>query len=179
MKRFPSQSGRLPRTSTHETHLSAKRPAPPEDARVPRAHEHEEGPARTEAPPGQGPQAAVGVVVGGSTLRPQERVRRRPEFQRIFDEGVRLHGRLMTLVILPNSLDVARLGVVATRRLGGAVSRNRAKRRARELFRTSKVAGGFDVVVIPRTEFLEATLESLRTEYCALLRRFTRKRGQS
>jgi len=83
----------------------------------------------------------------------------------------------MTLVILPNALNVARLGIVATRRLGGAVSRNRAKRMAREMFRTSKIAGGFDVIVLPRTQFLEATLESLRTEYGALLRRYTRQRG--
>lgn len=83
----------------------------------------------------------------------------------------------MTLVILPNSLRVVRLGIVATRRLGGAVSRNRAKRRVRELFRKNKAPGGFDVVVIPRNEFLEASFDSLETEYRALLRRYQRQRA--
>ena len=83
----------------------------------------------------------------------------------------------MTLVVLPNGLKTGRLGIVATRRLGGAVRRNLAKRLARDVFRVSKIAG-LDVVVIPRTEFLEATLESLRTEYRALLRRYARPRGR-
>ncbi len=36
---------------------------------------------------------------------------------------------------VPNSLEVARLGITATRKVGPAVVRNRAKRRIREIYR--------------------------------------------
>ncbi len=44
----------------------------------------------------------------------------------------------------------ARLGIIATRKIGSAVERNRAKRRIREWFRRASLPPGFDVVVIPQ-----------------------------
>ena len=58
----------------------------------------------------------------------------------------------MTLVIHRNSLRVSRLGIIATRRLGNAVRRNRAKRLVREVFRRNKTALGLDIVVLPQRE---------------------------
>jgi ribonuclease P protein component len=110
-------------------------------------------------------------------LRPAERIKRRPHFKRAYDQGMRVHGRYLTLFALPNSLDVPRLGVVATRKLGGAVQRNRAKRLVREVFRRNKPAAGLDVVVIPRREMLDAAFSSLEADYCSALRRSTRRRG--
>jgi ribonuclease P protein component len=98
-------------------------------------------------------------------FRPRERIRRRAEFQQVYDRGIRIHGRLITLFALANSLDVARLGIAATKRLGGAVERNRAKRLIREVFRRHKIAPGFDVVVIPKRELLDASLTAIETEY--------------
>lgn len=104
-------------------------------------------------------------------LSPRERIRRRAEFQRIYELGVRTHTRFMTLFILANDLAVTRLGVAATRKLGDAVCRNRAKRRVRELFRRNKMLPGFDVVVVPRRELLDAEFSSLETDYRSALRR--------
>ncbi len=100
-----------------------------------------------------------------------ERVRRRAEFDRIHSTGVRARGRYFTILILPNGSSTPRLGVAASRRLGGAVSRNRAKRLVRELFRRSKVAAGVDVVVIPKVELLEAGFGSVEADYHSTLRR--------
>ena len=94
-----------------------------------------------------------------------ERVRRRAEFKQIYERGVRVHGRLSTTFVLPNGLTVARLGVAATRKLGGAVQRNRAKRLIREVFRLNKPAPGFDIVVVPKRELLDATLSAFEAEY--------------
>ena len=60
--------------------------------------------------------------------------------------GVRTRGRYVTFFSLNNGLNVARLGIIATRRLGGAVRRNRAKRCVRELFRHHKGQPGIDFV---------------------------------
>jgi ribonuclease P protein component len=104
-------------------------------------------------------------------LRPSERIRRRSEFQRVYDQGIRASGRLLTLVVLPNVHGVSRLGIVATRKLGGAARRNRAKRLVREVFRRAKPAGALDVVVVLRPEAAEASLEALGADYQAALER--------
>lgn len=109
---------------------------------------------------------------------PSEHIRRRAEFETAYETGARIHGRFMTLFVAPNTRDHARLGIAATRRLGGAVARNRAKRLTRELFRHRKPAAGFDIVVVPRREFLDAPYLGLEREFDALLERALRAGGR-
>jgi ribonuclease P protein component len=114
-----------------------------------------------------------------------QRMRRRAEFERAYTTGVRVHGRLLTLFVVPNGRDVSRLGVAATRKLGAAVERNRAKRLARELFRRHKVTSGLDIVIVPRRELLDAPFATVEDDYLgALARRSTarpadRSRGRT
>ena len=109
-------------------------------------------------------------------FRPAERIRRRADFQQVYEHGARIHGRYSTLFILPNTLDVGRLGVAATKKLGGAVVRNRAKRLIREVFRRNKIAPGFDIVVVPKRELLDASLTVLEADYRHILERRLRHR---
>jgi ribonuclease P protein component len=104
-------------------------------------------------------------------FRSAERIRRRAEFQQIYDRGLKVHSRYTTVFLLANTLGVGRLGIAATRKLGGAVERNRAKRLIREVFRHNKIAPGFDVVVIPKRELLDASLSTLEADYRSLLAR--------
>ncbi len=69
----------------------------------------------------------------------------------MFQHGQRLETPLFSFRILPKEEPTARLLVVAGRRLGGAVARNRVKRAVREGFRLNKdVFDHMDAVVIPR-----------------------------
>jgi len=72
---------------------------------------------------------------------------------------------------LRNTSGVGRLGIAATKKLGGAVVRNRAKRLIREVFRRNKLAPGFDIVVIPKRELLDASLDVLEADYRHILER--------
>ena len=91
-------------------------------------------------------------------------------------EGVRIRGRWLTLFVLPNGLDRSRLGIIATRRLGGAVRRNRAKRLMRELFRHDRGKPGFDLVALLRPGFSDVRFNTLESDYRATLRRHGRSR---
>lgn len=105
------------------------------------------------------------------TLRPNERVRRRPEFLHAYEQGRKHHARFMTMFACESSADVARLGVSATRKFGPAVVRNKAKRRARELFRHHKPMPGFDLIIIPRRGFDTVAFADLVTDFLGALKR--------
>lgn len=98
------------------------------------------------------------------------RLRSRAEFVAVQDRGVRVPFRYFTLLGLPNGRGVTRLGIVASRRFGGAVVRNRAKRRLREVFRQhiaheARGRAGLDLVVIARRELVDASFPSLQQEF--------------
>lgn len=105
------------------------------------------------------------------TFPASRRIRRRPEFQRAYEQGRRIHGRFMTVFLLRADRPSSRLGVSATRKLGGAVVRNRAKRRFREAFRRGQFPTGVDIVVIPRLAALDAPFSAVADELAALVSR--------
>ena len=108
-------------------------------------------------------------------LTAARRIRNRPEFERVYKQGARVNGRFMTLFVLPTDRQTGRLGVAATRKIGSAVARNRAKRLARELFRRTNSAAGLDIVVVPRREMLDAPFTGLEADYDRALQRARRQ----
>jgi len=109
----------------------------------------------------------------------EERLRRRPDFLRVQRRGSRTRGRFLTLVGLPNETGASRLGIVAPRRLGKAVVRNRSKRRVRELFRHLKPARSLDLVVLPQRDFWDVPFTALLEDYRRTLDRQLRSHRRS
>jgi ribonuclease P protein component len=108
------------------------------------------------------------------TFRPGEHIRRRADFEAVYQTGVRITSRWMTIFVKPNGGAQPRLGIAATRKIGGAVVRNRAKRVTRELFRACKPPAPVDIVVVPRRELVDAPFTALEHEFQSLLTRATR-----
>lgn len=78
------------------------------------------------------------------------RLRRRRDIDRVFREGKRWEGELFSLRVLEKEDPTPRLLVVAGRRVGMAVARNRVRRAIREGFRKNKeLFSHLDVVVLP------------------------------
>ncbi len=99
------------------------------------------------------------------------RIRQRRDFERAYEQGIRISGRFMMLFVSANGGTSSRLGVAATRKMGSAVERNRAKRLARELFRRRKLPVALDIVIVPRRDMLHAPFASLESDYHATLAR--------
>ena len=99
------------------------------------------------------------------------------EFQRVFDAGRRAHGRYLTIIAAPAPGPDSRLGIVASKKLGGAVVRNRAKRLIRQVFRTEPNPDRpSDLVIIPKQSALEVVIAELATDYKSTLRRLSLSR---
>jgi ribonuclease P protein component len=104
-------------------------------------------------------------------FRRGQHIRQRADFQLVYDRGRKHQGRYMLLFSLPRAGQPTRLGIAATRKMGAAVERNRAKRRVRELFRLHPAPPGFDIVVVPRRGLIEAAFASIEAEYVATIGR--------
>jgi len=107
-----------------------------------------------EAGPPAAPVPAPAAERRARRLTRAQRIRKRPEFLRIQDSPSRVSTRhmLLLLALAAQGDAPARLGVVASRKVGGAVERNRCKRLVREAFRLHQdaIPRGLDVVVIVR-----------------------------
>lgn len=99
-------------------------------------------------------------------------LRKRAEFDRVFQRKRSVADRVLVVYGLPNDRNVSRLGLVVSKRVGKAHRRNRWKRLIREVFRLEQhtLQPAIDLVVIPR-QGVEPDFESIRRSF----RRLTKK----
>ena len=90
-----------------------------------------------------------------------ERLARKSDFRAVFTEGRSWANDLVLLKALPNDREINRYGFAVGKRLGGAVVRNRVRRRLREVVRCSSIKGGWDIVFIARQSAVESDYHTL------------------
>src|SRR5689334_7755153 len=111
----------------------------------------------------------------GSFSFPKERrLTHRTEFDHVKRSGSAQGGKLMMLNVAPvEGSAPCRVGFIVSRRLGGAVIRNRVRRRLREIVRRHQhdVRSGFWIVLVARRGAVSATYHALEHELLRLARR--------
>jgi ribonuclease P protein component len=95
---------------------------------------------------------------------------RTSDYRKVYAEGRRRNLGVLLAFVRANGEQLSRVGMTVPRAFGGAVERNRVKRRLREAVRKqqAKLAAGWDIVLHPRAEAktaqfrdLEAAIERL------------------
>lgn len=125
---------------TDETYLSAKPFEARSPSRLPLTHVRQERPRRARTPPRQGPQAPVCIMSGAGAppmTDPQSsdktvvRLTRRPQFLFVRSgQSERMKSMVVQARRRKEGTHIGE-GFTATRKIGNAVARNRAKRRLR------------------------------------------------
>lgn len=102
------------------------------------------------------------------------RVGARRDFREAYEHGAKHYGRLVVIFAKRRAEGGLRLGVTTTRKAGGAVVRNRARRRVREIFRRWAATApeiSVDLIVNISKEATRAPFPALASEVTALLSR--------
>ncbi|HEY1477105.1 MAG TPA: ribonuclease P protein component [Chthoniobacterales bacterium] len=102
------------------------------------------------------------------------RLNRASEFNSVKTSGKSWTGKHLVLATLARDEAVpTRIGIVATRRLGNAVTRNQVRRKIREIFRLNqhRIRKGFWLVTIARFSSAVADYEELERDWLRLAER--------
>ena len=112
---------------------------------------------------------------------PRERIRKKKDFADLYRNGGCYRGPDFHLIFRPSPTGYARMSAVASRKVGNAVDRSRARRRVRELFRRNKelLSEPLDMLMIAKKSLLETAWPGLVEEYGAALRYAARRRSGS
>ena len=104
-----------------------------------------------------------------------QRLSRGLEIRRTMDLGAKVVTPYATFFVSRNGLARSRAALIASRRIGNAVARNRARRRLREALRRvwPDVAGGHDIVVVARSGALDAQWDELQRAVALALERLS------
>lgn len=95
------------------------------------------------------------------------------EFRQIYRKGASAAGGSMVIYCRKNRLGHSRLGLTASVKIGNAVTRNRARRRLREVYRLNrdKLQKGWDVILVARGRTAAVSWRELNDTFLRLCRK--------
>ena len=95
------------------------------------------------------------------------------EFRRLYQRGASAAGGSMVVYCRRNRLGRNRLGLTASVKIGGAVVRNRARRRLREVYRLNggRLRQGWDIILVARSRTPTASWRELNDTFLRLCRK--------
>jgi len=97
---------------------------------------------------------------------------RRGEFDAVYRTGKRRSSSHFTVFFRANELPQSRFGFSIKKALGGAVVRNRIRRRVREIVRCHRqeIPAGWDIVIHPKSSVTRVAFAALTADLLRLLK---------
>lgn len=107
----------------------------------------------------------------GQTFPREARLLRKSDFDAVYASGKRRSNAHFTVFVRANELPLSRFGFSIKKALGGAVVRNRMRRRLREIVRVHReeIPAGWDIVIHPKRSVAKAPFAALTAEFLRLL----------
>ena len=114
---------------------------------------------------GEGPKA-------GHTFPREVRLVRKSEFDEVYRAGKRRSSSHFTVFVRASGQPISRFGFSIKKALGGAVVRNRMRRRMREIVRCHRqeIPSGWDIVIHPKSSVATAPLPALTADLLRLVK---------
>ncbi len=106
-------------------------------------------------------------------MRFTESLKQNRDFKRLYNRGRRKVSKNFALYYRHSgNAAVSRLGITVGTKLGGAVKRNKIRRRIREIYRLeeSRMAPGFDLVIVARVGAARCTYDEMQQELSELFK---------
>jgi ribonuclease P protein component len=118
-----------------------------------------------------GSHRSSGGPAAGLTFPREARLVRRGDFDTVYRAGKRFSSSHFTVFVRRNELALNRFGFSIKKALGGAVVRNRIRRRVREIVRCHRqeIPTGWDIVIHPKNSVAKAEFAVLTEELVRLL----------
>jgi ribonuclease P protein component len=112
-----------------------------------------------------------GGPAAGLTFPREARLVRRGSFDAVYRAGKRLSSAHFTVFVRANELALSRFGFSIKKAVGGAVVRNRIRRRVREMVRCHRqeIPAGWDIVIHPKGSVAKAPFGALEQELIRVL----------
>ena len=103
-------------------------------------------------------------------MKPAATLKKNHEFRRLYQKAASAVGGSMVIYCRKNRLGRNRVGITVSVKLGNAVTRNRARRRLREVCRSNgdKLSKGWDLVLVARGRTLSGSWKELNDTFLRL-----------
>jgi ribonuclease P protein component len=169
--------GKKKRRLTIETNISTEQNQTQKNSRIYATYEHSCGTSGFKTPSRQRQKTSNRLIDFGSFYRlvfnSLEKLKKTEQFQKVYAGGKKYYAPFLQVFILRTSQECSRFGVTATKRLGDAVRRNRAKRLIRESMRllSPAIANGTDIVILAKPEILKLKEPSVREQLSRIFKK--------
>ena len=101
------------------------------------------------------------------------RIKKTQQYNNVYQKGKKISSKCLIIFVLKNSLTVNRYGIVASKKVGNAVVRNKVKRRLKAIIRevNPKIGQGYDIVLVCRPLISRVTYRQLQNDFLVAVRK--------